>query len=126
MQKSAGQVAGTRIALCGTVKGIKAAALRSHKATDRLPDDPSCVPRVTDRCLSQSLLRVCLAHRVLCAQNCMHCRVDPPVGDGEALLHCWEGNATAAGQLHAAASWYIQADLQSAKQTLREDRASAY
>ena len=55
----------------------------------------------------------------------MHCRVNPPVGDGEALLHCWEGNATAAGQAHAAACWNIQADLQSAGQISRQDRAPA-
>ena len=79
---------------------------------------PNCISRVSDRYHPQRLLRVCITHRVLCALNCMHGRVDPPVGDGEALLHCWEGNATAAGQAHAAASWYIQADLQSAKLTL--------
>ena len=56
----------------------------------------------------------------------MRCRVDPPVGDREALLHCWEGNAAAAGEAHAAASWYVQADLQSAEQILRQASAPAY
>ena len=56
----------------------------------------------------------------------MHCRVDPPVGDREALLHCWKRNAAAAGEADAAASWYVQADLQSAEQILGKDTAPAY